>query len=159
MPNSVCFPSGCRNPTDWEWMPQLHIFYPDTNTRSMLVKSRTHLHYPSQKRWLPGIRGKQETTAQSPSRCFDALPPSRMSSANNVLAQEPSLRPSSCRRARRRDPGKAKDSTFQGPSSGPRESPSTGFDFEPTRSNHGKTCKRCTWLHVAPIRMSSLHDG
>ena len=65
-----------------------------------------------------------------------------------------SLRPSSCRRARRRDPGKAKDSTFQGPSSCPRESPSTGFDFESTRSNHGKTCKRCTWLHVAPIRMS-----
>ena len=51
-------------------------------------------------------------------------------------------------------PGKAKDSTFQGPSSHPRESPSTGFDFESTRSNNGKTCKRCIWLHVAPIRMS-----
>ena len=33
-----------------------------------------------------------------------------------------SLRPSSGRRARRRDPGKAKDSTFSGPSSYPRES-------------------------------------
>ena len=40
-----------------------------------------------------------------------------------MLAQEPSLRPSSDRRARRRDPGKAKDSTFAGPSSCPRESP------------------------------------
>ena len=36
----------------------------------------------------------------------------------------------------------------------PLESPSTGFDFGSTRSNHGKTCKRCTRLHVAPIRMS-----
>ena len=36
------------------------LFHPDTNTRTKLVNSRTHLHYPSQKRWLPGIRGKQE---------------------------------------------------------------------------------------------------
>ena len=42
---------------------------------------------------------------QSPFQCSDVLPPSRMSSANNVLASEPSLPPSSCRRARRRDPG------------------------------------------------------
>ena len=86
---------------------QVALFRPDSNARSKLVSSRTHLHYPSQKQWLPGIRG-----------------------------------PSSSRIARRRDPGKAKDSTFQGPSSRPRESPSTGFDFESTRSNHGKTCKR-----------------
>ena len=125
------------------------LFHPDTNARSMLVSSRTHLHYPSQKQWLPGIRGKKGTTAQSPSRCSDVLPPSRMRSANNVLASEPSLLPSSSRRARRRDPGKAKDSTFQGPSSRPRESPSTGFDFESTRSNHGKTHKRCIWLRCA----------
>ena len=46
------------------------------------------------------------TTTQSPSRCSAVLPSSRMSSANTVLAQEPSLRPSSSRRARRRDPGK-----------------------------------------------------
>ena len=36
------------------------LFRPDTNARSMLVKSRTHIHYPSQKQWLPGISGKQE---------------------------------------------------------------------------------------------------
>ena len=36
------------------------LFRPDTNARSMLVNSRTHLHYPSQKQWLPGMRGKQE---------------------------------------------------------------------------------------------------
>ena len=94
-----------------------------------------------------------ETTAQSPSRCSDVLPPSRMSSVNNVLAQEPSLRPSSGRRARRRDPGKAKEWTVRGPSICPRESPTTGFDKVP----HGQaigTCKRCIWLHVASIRMS-----
>ena len=90
------------------------------------------------------------TTAQSPSWCSDVLPPSRMSSANNVLAEGPSLRPSSCRRARRRDPGKAKGSTFPGPSSCLQESP-TQFSI---RSNHGKTSKRCIWLHVVPIRMS-----
>ena len=39
---------------------ELHIFNPDTNTRTRLVNSRTRLHYPSQKRWLPGLRGKQE---------------------------------------------------------------------------------------------------
>ena len=93
---------------------------------------------------------KKGPPRRAPSRCSDVLPPSRMSSANNVLAQEPSLRPSSCRRARRRDPGKAKDSTFPGPSSCPRESP-TLFSI---RSNHGKTSKRCIWLHVVPIRMS-----
>ena len=36
------------------------LFCPDTNARSMLVNARTHLHYPSQKQWLPGMRGKQE---------------------------------------------------------------------------------------------------
>ena len=36
------------------------LFHPDTNTRSKLVNSRNHLHYPSQKQWLPGIHGKQE---------------------------------------------------------------------------------------------------
>ena len=36
---------------------ELHIFHPDTNARSKIVSSRTHLHYPSQKRWLPGVRG------------------------------------------------------------------------------------------------------
>ena len=56
------------------------------------------------------------TTAQSPSRCSDVLPPSRMSSANNVLAQEPSLRPSSNRGARRRDPGEAGTPGKLGPS-------------------------------------------
>ena len=129
---------------------ELHIFHPDTNARSKFDGSRTHLHYPSQKRWLPGDRGKQETTAQSPSRCSGVLPPSRMSSANNVLAQEPSIRPSSGRRARRRDAGKAKESTFSGPSSCPRESP-TQLSI---RTNHGKTSGRCIWLHVVPIRMS-----
>ena len=42
---------------DQEWRSKLHIFYPDTNTRTKLVNARTHLHYPSQKRWLPGVRG------------------------------------------------------------------------------------------------------
>ena len=36
------------------------LFRPDSKARSKLVSSRTHLHYPSQKQWLPGIRGKQE---------------------------------------------------------------------------------------------------
>ena len=67
-----------------------------------------------------------------------------------MSAQELALHPSSCRKARRRDPRKAKDSTFPGPSSCPRESP-TQFSI---RLNHGKTSKRCIWLHVVPIRMS-----
>ena len=36
---------------------ELHIFHPDTNARSKIDSSRIHLHYPSQKRWLPGVRG------------------------------------------------------------------------------------------------------
>ena len=98
----------------------------------------------------PRFSWETGTTVQSPFRCSDVLPPSRMSRANSVSAQEPSLRPSSGRRARRRDPGKAKDSTFLGPSSCPRESP-TQFSI---RLNHWKTSKRCIWLHVVPIRMS-----
>ena len=35
---------------------ELHIFHPDTNTRTRLVNSRTHLHYPSQKPDVRGIR-------------------------------------------------------------------------------------------------------
>ena len=37
---------------------------------------------------------------------------------------------------------------------GTKEKPITGFDFVSTRPNHWRTCKRCTWLHFAPIRMS-----
>ena len=36
---------------------ELHIFHPDTSTRSKIVNSRTDLHYPSQKQWLPSVRG------------------------------------------------------------------------------------------------------
>ena len=50
------------------------LFRPDTNALSMLVNSGTHLHYLSQKQWLPGIRGETGTTAQNPSRCSDVLP-------------------------------------------------------------------------------------
>ena len=32
------------------------LFPPDTNVRSILIRAHTHLHYPSQKQWLPGIR-------------------------------------------------------------------------------------------------------
>ena len=32
-------------------------FPSDSITHSEVVSSRTHLHYPSQKRWLPGVRG------------------------------------------------------------------------------------------------------
>ena len=39
---------------------EVALFRPDTIARSMLANSRTHLHYPSQKQWLPGMRGKQE---------------------------------------------------------------------------------------------------
>ena len=73
---SHCLPCPCRrgNRVCCPWSPfcllswlrhlschssvhQLHIFHPDANTRKRLVKSRTHLHNPSQKRWLPGVRG------------------------------------------------------------------------------------------------------
>ena len=37
--------------------PVLHIVHPDTITHSKIVSSRTRLHYPSQKRWLPSDRG------------------------------------------------------------------------------------------------------
>ena len=116
--------------------------------------SLTHLHYPSQKQWLPGMCGKQEPPRRAPPGAPTCSHPRGWAGPTTCwLKSFLSLR-SSCRRARRRDPGKAKDSTFQGPSSYPRESPSTGFDFESTRSKHGKTCKGCIWLHVAPIRMS-----
>ena len=105
---------------------------------------------PKSEAVAPKYSWETGTTAQSPSLCSDVLPPSRTSSANNALAQEPSLRPSSGRRARKRDPGKAKDSTFSGPPSCPRESP-TQFSI---RSNRWKTSERCVWLHVVPIRMS-----
>ena len=36
------------------------LFSPDTNARSILIRAHTHLNYPSQKQWLPGIREKQE---------------------------------------------------------------------------------------------------
>ena len=103
---------------------------------------------PKSEAVAPRYSWESGTTAQSPFRCSDVLPPSRMSSANNVLAREPSLRG---RRGRRRDPGKAKDSIFPCPSSCPKGSP-TQFSI---RSNHWKTCKCCIWLHVVPIRMSS----
>ena len=86
----------------------------------MLAQSssvRALTYTPKSEAVAPRYTWEEGTTAQSPSRCSDVLPPSRMSSANSVLALEPSLPPSSCRRARRRDPGKAKDSTFQGSSS------------------------------------------
>ena len=148
-----------------------------------LVNSHTHLHYPSQKQWLPGIRGKQEPprrarlgaptcSHESLVGCFPThtnqltgsqllqtrreslwtgiivpgktkphatrrrvsvltqIPPRRARLGAptcshphgcNVLVQGLSLRPSSDRRARRRDPGKAKNSTFSGPLSCPRE--------------------------------------
>ena len=40
------------------------LFHPDTNARSKLNSSRTHLH--TQKQWLPGIRGKQEPPRRAP---------------------------------------------------------------------------------------------
>ena len=86
----------------------------------MLAQSssvRALTYTPKSEAVAPRYTWEEGTTAQSPSRCSDVFPPSRMSSANSVLALEPSLPPSSCRRARRRDPGKAKDSTFQGSSS------------------------------------------
>ena len=36
------------------------LFRPDINAHSMPVNAHTHLHYPSQKQWFPGMRGKQE---------------------------------------------------------------------------------------------------
>ena len=33
---------------------------PDTNARSRHVNARSHLNFPCQKQWLPGMRGKQE---------------------------------------------------------------------------------------------------
>ena len=36
------------------------LFRPDINAHSMLVNAHTHLHYPSQKQWLPGMGVKQE---------------------------------------------------------------------------------------------------
>ena len=46
------------------------LFSPDINAHSMLVNARTHLHYPSQKQWLPSMRGKQEP----PHRARSAAP-------------------------------------------------------------------------------------
>ena len=92
------------------------------------------------------------TTAQSPFRCSDVLPPSRMSSANNVLAQEPSLRPSTCRSARRRDPGKAKVA-FNAHQPSPRKL-NTEFDFVPHGQTIG-TCKRCLGLTLCQSKSPS----
>ena len=130
------------------------LFHPDSNARSMLVNSRTHLHYQVRSSGSQ-VYVETGTTAHSPSRCSDVLPPSRMSSANNVLAQEPSLRPSSCRRARRKDLAKAKDSAFSGLSCCLQESP-TQFSI---RSNHGKTQQT---LYLAPRSANQdvpLDDG
>ena len=99
-----------------------------------LVNSHTHLNYPSQS-W------ETRTTAQSPFRCSDMLPSSRMSNANNVLAQRLSLRPSSRHRARRRDPGKAKNSPFSGP-----------FSLQ-----HGQSSAALVSLSLSSIPPSCLH--
>ena len=41
-------------------VPFFEVHFRQDNARSMLVKSRTHRHDPSEKQWLPSIRGKQE---------------------------------------------------------------------------------------------------
>ena len=92
---------------------------------------------PKSEAVVPRYTWETGTTAQSPSRCPDVRPSSRMSSVNDVLAQEPSLRPSSGSRAQRRDSGKAKEFS----SCCPRES-STQFSI------------RCKWLHVVSMKMS-----
>ena len=60
-----------------------------------------------------------------------------------------SLSPSSCRSARRRDPGKAKVSALHVPTtSRPRESPSQGLISFP----HGQTIGNMQTLYLAPLR-------
>ena len=135
----VCPECLAALPCGSAFQKKLHNFHPDTSTRSKIVNSRTHPTTLVRSSGFQVFVGYGNHRAQSPSRCSNVLPPSRLSSANNVLAQEPSLHPSSGRRARRRDRGKAQDSTFSSPSSCPRESP-TQFSI---RSNHWKTSKRC----------------
>ena len=79
--------------------------FPSCHPRTLKARQFSHSPaLPKSEAVAPRCSWETGTTAESPFRCSDVLPPSRMSSANNVLAQEPSLRPSSGRRARRRDP-------------------------------------------------------
>ena len=71
-------------------MKQLHIFHPDTNTRSKIVNSRTHPHYQVRSSGSQVFVGYRNHRAE-PVAVLRRAPTSRMSSANNVLAQEPSL--------------------------------------------------------------------
>ena len=109
---------------------KLHIFHPPNSHEAHQFAHSPTL--PKSEAVAPRYTWEAGTTAQSPSRSSDVLPSSRMSSANNVLAEGNSLHPSSGRRARRRDPGKAQDSTFSGPSSCPRESPTSTLHYGQT---------------------------
>ena len=62
------------------------LFRLDTNARSILVTAHSHLNYPCQKQWLPGIRGTQEPQRRARSGAPTCSHPSRMNSANNVSA-------------------------------------------------------------------------
>ena len=57
---TICEQTVDSSPTDPISSSLLHIFHPDTNARSKLVNPRTHLHYPSQQRWLPRDRGMRQ---------------------------------------------------------------------------------------------------
>ena len=126
------------------------IFHPDTNTRSKLVNSRTHLHYPSQKQWLPVFVGYRNHRAEPVSVLRRAPTLTDEQRQQRVGIRALSLRPSTCRSARRRDTGEAKDRPYQ---VHPAVAGKARLQFS-IRSNHWKTSKRCIWLHVAPIRMS-----
>ena len=110
---------------------------------------------PKSEAVAPRYSWETGTTAQSPYRCSDVLPPSRMSSANDVLTQGPSLRPSSAAEREGETPGKL----------GIR--PSKAHPAVPWKARHsfpygqtmGKTSKRCIWLHVASMRMSPWMNG
>ena len=119
-----------------------------TQCSSMLTLTYTT---PSQRQWLPGMRGKQEPPRRARSRAPTCSHPLGRA-APTTCRRKSSLPPSTCRSARRRDLGKAKDLTFQGPSSHSRESSTQGLICT-TRPNHGKLANAVSGFTFASIRM------
>ena len=96
---------------------EVALFRPDTNARSMLIRAHTHLHHLGNR----NHRAEPVPVLRRAPTLSDEQRQQRV----GLRALPPSEHLPKC--ANKRDPGKAKDSTFQGPSSCPRESPITVF--------------------------------
>ena len=124
---------------------ELHIFHPDTITRSKIVSSRTHLHYPSQKRWLPGDSWETGNHRAEPVSVLRRAPTVTDEQHQQRVGSR-ALSPSELWTAERggETPGKLRIQTFSWSSpSCPRESP-TQFSL---RSNHA-------WEHQRPLYLA-----